>query len=123
MATTRSEAEINRLLATAAAEYADEERAAAAEETQTSQTTLLSSRETEPMSARSNLHRLVDELDEQQIPDATALLSTLQPGDVPRQPRRPRSLIGAYDSGRTDVATRSAEIIRDELGRRDPHCS
>ncbi|MGH3992686.1 MAG: hypothetical protein ACRDSN_09530 [Pseudonocardiaceae bacterium] len=75
------------------------------------------------MSTRDELHRLVDELDEQQLPDATALLRTLKPGDVPRPPRRRLSLTGAYDSGRTDVATRSAEILRDELGRRDPHSS
>jgi hypothetical protein len=75
------------------------------------------------MSTRDELHRLVDELDEQQLPDATALLRALKPGDVPRQPRRRLSLTGAYDSGRTDVATRSAEILRDELGCRDPHSS
>lgn len=71
------------------------------------------------MSTRDELHRLVDELDEQQLPDATALLRTLKPGGLPRR----LSLTGAYDSGRTDVATRSAEILRDELGRRDPHSS
>jgi hypothetical protein len=75
------------------------------------------------MSTRDELHRLVDELDEQQLPDATAFLRTLKPDDVPRQPRRRLSLTGAYDSGRTDVATRSAEILRDELGHRDPHGS
>lgn len=75
------------------------------------------------MSSRDELHRLVDALNEQQLPDAAALLRTLKPDDVPRQPRRRLSIIGSYDSGQTDVAIRSAEILRDELGRRDPHSS
>jgi hypothetical protein len=32
--------------------------------------------------------------------------------DVPRQPRRRLPMSGAYDSGRSDTAARSAEILR-----------
>lgn len=73
-------------------------------------------------SDRSDLHRLVDELDEQVLNDAAALLRTLTPAtDVPRQPRRRLPMSGAYDSGRSDTATRSAEILRQGLGGRNPH--
>jgi hypothetical protein len=73
-------------------------------------------------SNRGDLHRLVDELDEQLLNDAAALLRALQPGtEVPRQPRRRLPMSGAYDSGRSDTATRSAEILRQGLGSRDPH--
>lgn len=73
-------------------------------------------------SNRSELHRLVDELDEQLLNDAAALLRTLKPAtDVPRQPRRRLQMSGAYDSGRSDTAIRSAEILRQGLGGRDPH--
>lgn len=73
-------------------------------------------------SNRSDLHRLVDELDEQLLNDAAALLRTLKPTtDVPRQPRRRLLMSGAYDSGRSDTATRSAEILRQGLGGQDPH--
>ncbi|MCA1677415.1 MAG: hypothetical protein LC799_36310 [Actinobacteria bacterium] len=71
---------------------------------------------------RGELHRLVDELDEQLLADAAALLRTLQPATVvPPQPRRRLSMSGAYDSGQSDTATRSAEILRAGLGCRDPH--
>lgn len=73
------------------------------------------------MSTQDEHHRLMDELDEQQFPDATAFLRPLKPGNTPRQPWCRLSLTGAYDNGRTDVATRSAEILCDELGHRDPH--
>lgn len=73
-------------------------------------------------SNRSDLHRLVDELDEQLLNDAAALRRTLKPtADVPRQPRRRLPMSGAYDSSRSDTATRSAEILRQGLGGRDPH--
>lgn len=76
-----------------------------------------------PVSAnRSELHRLVDELDEQYLADAAALLRTLKPTTVvPPQPRRRVSMSGAYDSGHRDTATRPAEILRAGLSRRDPH--
>jgi hypothetical protein len=71
---------------------------------------------------RGDLHRLVDELDEQLLADAAALLRTLQPAPVvPAQPRRRLSMSGAYASGHRDTATRSAEILREGLGGRDPH--
>jgi hypothetical protein len=73
-------------------------------------------------SDRSDLHRLVDELDEQLLNDAAAWLRTLKPAtEVPRQPRRRLPMSGAYDSGRSDTATRSREILQHELGGRDPH--
>ena len=73
-------------------------------------------------SDRSDLHRLVDELDEQLINDAVELLRTLQPATgLPRQKQRRLSMSGAYDSGRSDTATRSAEILRRGLGGQDPH--
>ncbi|MGH3912857.1 MAG: hypothetical protein ACRDTC_05530 [Pseudonocardiaceae bacterium] len=71
---------------------------------------------------RSDLHRLVDELDEQLLADAAALLRTLQPTPVvPTQPRRRLSMSGAYASGHRDTASRSAEMLREGLGRQDPH--
>lgn len=55
---------------------------------------------------RSDLHRLVDELDEQLLNEAAALLRTLKPtADVPRQLRRRLPMSGAYDSGWGDAAT------------------
>jgi hypothetical protein len=73
-------------------------------------------------SDRGDLHRVMDELDEQLLNDAVALLCTLKPvTDVPRQPRRRLSMSGAYHSGRSDMATRSAEMLRQRLGGRDPH--
>lgn len=73
-------------------------------------------------SDRSNLRRLVDEIDEQLLNDAAALRRTLKPtADVPRQPRRRLPMSGAYDSGRSDTATRSAEILQQGLGGQDPH--
>lgn len=70
----------------------------------------------------SDLHHLIDELDEQLLNDAAALLRTLKPTiDLPRQPRRRLPMSGAYDSGRSDTATRSAEILRQGLGGRNPH--
>ena len=71
---------------------------------------------------RGELHRMVDELDEQLLADAPALLRTLKPATVvPPQPRRRLSMSGAYDSGHRDTATRSAQILREGLGQRDPH--
>jgi hypothetical protein len=77
----------------------------------------------EPMSGnRGELHRLVDELDEQLLADAAALLRTLKPATVvPPQPRRRLSMSGAYESGHRDTATRSAELLCEGLGQRDPH--
>ncbi len=42
---------------------------------------------------------------------------------LPRQPRRRLPMSGAYDSGQSDTATRSAEILRQGLGGRNPHNS
>jgi len=71
---------------------------------------------------RTELHRMVDELGDEQVAVATALLRELQPrSEVPSQPRRRLSFIGAYDSGRSDVASRSSKILREELGQADPH--
>lgn len=67
---------------------------------------------------RGDLHRLVDELDEQLLADAAALLRALEPTlTVPIQPRRRMSMSGAYASRHCDTATRAAEILREGLGR------
>lgn len=71
---------------------------------------------------RGDLHRLVDELDEQLLADAAALLRALQPTlTVPIQPRRRLSMSGAYASGHRDTVTRAVEILREGLGQQDPH--
>ena len=71
---------------------------------------------------RGDLHRLVDQLDEELLADAAALLRALQPtAAIPTQPRRRLSISGAYASGHSDTATRSAEVLREGLGRWDPH--
>lgn len=71
---------------------------------------------------RGDLHRLVDELDEQLLADAAALLRALQPtAVVPAQPRRRLAMSGTYASGHRDTAARSAEMLREGLGRQDPH--
>jgi Spy/CpxP family protein refolding chaperone len=48
---------------------------------------------------RAELHRLVDELDEERVTEARAALQALTPEQVPAQPRRRLSLSGAYRSG------------------------
>ena len=70
---------------------------------------------------RGNLHRLVDQLDDEQVAEAAALLHSLAPAGVPHQPRRRLSFICAYDSGQTDTAARSGAIRREGLGAADPH--
>lgn len=73
-------------------------------------------------SDRSDLHRLIDELDEQMLNDAAALLRTLTPTtDVPRQPRRRLPMSGAYDSGRKDRPLDRPRSLRQGLGGRNPH--
>ncbi|MGH3821476.1 MAG: hypothetical protein ACRDRA_01315 [Pseudonocardiaceae bacterium] len=73
------------------------------------------------MDIRADAHRLLDELDEDQVATATELLRDLvrqrRPlDDEPAAPsRRPLSFIGMI-SAEPDLAERSAEILRRELG-------
>jgi hypothetical protein len=64
--------------------------------------------------AREELHHLVDELDEETVPNATELLRELAAG-MSRLRSRP-SWFGALQAG-PDYAERSDEILRTELGR------
>jgi hypothetical protein len=70
---------------------------------------------------RAELHRLVDELAEDRVGEARAVLQALSLGQVPAQPRRRLSLSGAYRSGHSDTASRAREILREEIGGLDPH--
>jgi hypothetical protein len=63
---------------------------------------------------RDELHHLVDQLDEDTVPDAAALLRELAARQG-RPPGRP-SWFGALRAG-PDFAERSEEILRAELGR------
>lgn len=76
------------------------------------------------MGSRDDLHRLVDELDEDALPTAAEVLSRMASQRAPhhddlypRVPRRRLSFIGAWGSGEGDLAARSSEVLRDELGR------
>jgi hypothetical protein len=81
------------------------------------------------MSGRDDVHRLVDELDEALLPDAEERLRRLIQRDreTPRPVdtanavadlRRRLPWIGSLRSGRGDLAERSSEILRRELGAR-----
>lgn len=75
------------------------------------------------MKSRDDLHRLVDELDEDMLPDAAEALSRMVSPRAPRHddldtsPRRRLSFVGVWGSGQGSLAARSGEILRDELGR------
>lgn len=63
---------------------------------------------------RDELHHLVDELDEDKVPDAAALLREL--AERGYKPRSRPSWVGTLRAG-PDFAERSEEILRSELGR------
>lgn len=75
------------------------------------------------MGAREDLHRLVDELDDDALRDAAEVLSRMVSPRTPDHddldtPRRRRlSFVGTLSSGQGDLAARSDEILRAELGR------
>lgn len=66
---------------------------------------------------------MVDELDNDALPDAAEALSRMVSPRTPRHddldaPQRRRlSFVGTLSSGQGDLAARSGEILRDELGR------
>jgi glycosyltransferase A (GT-A) superfamily protein (DUF2064 family) len=81
------------------------------------------------MSTRDDVHRLVDQLDEAALPDAARQLTALTQRDRASatdadteaavvELRRRLPWIGSLHSGRGDLAERSAQILRDELGTR-----
>ena len=76
------------------------------------------------MGSRDELHRLVDQLDDAAVPGATEVLAQMltqriADHDDLTAPRRRLSFIGAFSSGEGDLAARSGQILRDELGRPD----
>ena len=79
------------------------------------------------MSTREDLHRMIDELDEEALPDAARQLAALSQRDrdsvaqaetdaAVAELRHRLPWIGSLHSGRGDLAERSSEILRDELG-------
>lgn len=81
------------------------------------------------MSTRDDVHRLVDELDEAALPDAARQLAALTQRDrtsatsadtaaAVAELRRRLPWIGSLHSGQGDLAERSSQILRDELGGR-----
>lgn len=81
------------------------------------------------MSRRDDVHRLVDELDEALLPDAEERLrqlaqrdresaSSAETADAVAALRRRWPWIGSLRSGKGDLAERSSEILRRELGAR-----
>lgn len=83
------------------------------------------------MTTRDDLHRLIDQLSDEVLPDAARHLAELHQRNrasateadteaavIELRQRMP--WIGSLHSGQTDLAERSAQILRDELGTR-PH--
>lgn len=81
------------------------------------------------MSTRDDVHRLVDELDDEAVPDAARQLAELSQRNranateaeaeaAVTELRRRIPWIGSLHSGQGDLAERSAQILRDELGTR-----
>jgi hypothetical protein len=62
------------------------------------------------------LHRLVDDLSDEQAAGALALLES-QLADEPEPVEMPK-FFGALHSGKGDLAVRSEEILRAEFGNR-----
>lgn len=67
------------------------------------------------MGSRDDLHRLVDDLDDERLTDASELLRGLQQRRGEPDRNRPLSIIGLFE-GEPDLAQRSSEILRRELG-------
>jgi hypothetical protein len=68
------------------------------------------------MTTRERLHRLVDDLSDDQAAEALTLLET-QLAEEP-QPAALPEFFGMLHSGKGDLAARSEEILRAEFGRR-----
>ncbi len=68
------------------------------------------------MTTRERLHRLVDDLNEDQAEEALALLESQLTEE--REPEALPEFFGMLHSGKGDLAARSDEILRAELGHR-----
>jgi hypothetical protein len=68
------------------------------------------------MTTRERLHRLVDDLNDDQAAEALVLLES-QLAEEP-QPATLPEFFGMLHSGKGDLAARSEEILRAEFGRR-----
>jgi hypothetical protein len=68
------------------------------------------------MTTRERLHRLVDDLSEEEAAEALALLAGQLAGQV--EPAAVPEFSGVLHSGTGDLAARSDEILRTEFGRR-----
>ncbi len=66
------------------------------------------------MTTKERLHRLVDQLSDDQAVAALALLQA-QVGEEPEG--WPPAFFGMLHSGKADLAARSSEILREEFGR------
>lgn len=64
--------------------------------------------------AREELHQLVDELPDEQVPDTLSLLRARRDRGERSWPPR---WFGAAEGRRTDTAERAKEILRTEFGR------
>ena len=67
------------------------------------------------MISRDELHRLIDDLADDQLTDAGELLRRLQQRRDEPSLGRPLSIIGLFE-GEPDLAHQSSEILRRELG-------
>jgi hypothetical protein len=67
------------------------------------------------VSTRDDIHRLVDEVPAEWLPSAGAFLRQLAGGHRDAPARRHLSFVGTLDA-EPDLAERSAEILREELG-------
>jgi hypothetical protein len=68
------------------------------------------------MTTRERLHRLVDELSDDDAAEALALLESQMGAQA--EPGPPPEFFGMLHSGKGDLAARSDEILRAEFGRR-----
>jgi hypothetical protein len=68
------------------------------------------------MTTRERLHRLVDDLSDDEAAEALALLESQVPDQA--EPAALPEFFGMLHSGKGDLAARSDEILRAEFGRR-----
>jgi len=68
---------------------------------------------------RDELHRLIDQLPEAQVAPILAIVRESAPSEDGGDEWPLPDFVGALSSGKGDLAARSSEILRDELGR-DP---